>query len=436
MIPLELKSQRFMNNSIILWGGMVFCLSVSSCMSKGGELHRLNESRLKIDEDLNGMALIPGGSYQIGQTEDTVLFKFDNQPKIISVSSFYMDETEVTNYQYRQFINYVRDSLIRQEIGGGYVDEYSGNINWNKKLKPSNYHDELNSLYIESPIPSEKQKIDTRKLVYTYYEIDYQKAASYAHKIIYDSLGNWSYRDSTMSREDYIIKHQIPIYPDTLSWVHDFTYSFNDPLTEKYFWHPVFYNYPIVGVNWEQSRAFCHYRTYHLNEFESKHGRLVLADFRLPTEAEWEYAARGGVTDEKYNWSSPYVRNDKGDLLANYKNMPGTYMDQKNKTITSTMNVASFPANGYGLYDMSGNVAEWTSTSYFAAGYEAMHDMNSEINFRAKSTDPETWKRRVVRGGSWKDISVFLENASRSYEYQDTSKCYVGFRCVMSALPH
>ena len=99
-----------------------------------------------------------------------------------------------------------------------------------------------------------------------------------------------------------------------------------------------------------------------------------------------------------------------------------------------TVKTTSYWPNDYGLYCMSGNVAEWTSNAYDEAAYNFSHDLNPDYSYEAKDSDPVALKRKVIRGGSWKDVGYYLQTGTRSYEYQDTAKCYVGFRCVMSFL--
>jgi formylglycine-generating enzyme required for sulfatase activity len=96
--------------------------------------------------------------------------------------------------------------------------------------------------------------------------------------------------------------------------------------------------------------------------------------------------------------------------------------------------VHSYEPNGYGLYDMAGNVAEWTSTAWDEASYFYVADFSPDFKYNAAESDPTTLKRKVIRGGSWKDVAIFMQNGMRDYEYQDTAKSYIGFRTVQSFL--
>ena len=96
--------------------------------------------------------------------------------------------------------------------------------------------------------------------------------------------------------------------------------------------------------------------------------------------------------------------------------------------------VAKYKPNPWGLYDVYGNVAEWTITAYDESTYNFMHDMNPNFEYNALSDDPPTMKRKVIRGGSWKDIAYYTQVGTRTFEYQDTAKSYVGFRCVRSSI--
>ncbi len=233
-------------------------------------------------------------------------------------------------------------------------------------------------------------------------------------------------------RSVYVRKETIGVYPDTLCWIHDYTYSFNDPLTKQYFWHPAYDHYPVVGVNWKQARAFCIWRTELMNSYlRSQKGQASLAEFRLPTEAEWEWAALGGYSLNPYPWGGPYTRNEKGCFLANFKPLRGNYLaDGGLRTII----VAHFPPNDWDLYDMAGNVAEWTNSAFDPLSYNLTWDMNPNYTYNSKEDDPPVMKRKVVRGGSWKDIAYYIQLSTRAYEYEDTTKSYIGFRTVQPYL--
>ena len=192
-----------------------------------------------------------------------------------------------------------------------------------------------------------------------------------------------------------------------------------------YFKQPGYAEYPVVGVTWEQAHAFCNWRTKYFNTYSA----IEANDYRLPTEAQWEYAARGGRKMAMYPWGSNYARDGKGCFFANFKPYRGAYNDD---TGTTTMKVAQFRPNDFGLFDMAGNVSEWTNSAYQSAANTHIHDLNPDYSYMARKADPDILKRKVVKGGSWKDISYFLQCGVRTYEYQYESRPYIGFRCVRS----
>lgn len=165
-----------------------------------------------------------------------------------------------------------------------------------------------------------------------------------------------------------------------------------------------------------------------MNAYLDAKKRPQESDFRLPTEAQWEYAARGGRSQTMFPWGNYYTRNKKGCLMANFKPGRGNYPEDGG---FYTVRADSYWPNDFGLYCMAGNVAEWTSSIYYEGRNNFQHDMNPDVRWNAKEDDPPLMKRKITRGGSWKDVGYFIQNGTSTYEYQDSSKSYVGFRCVI-----
>lgn len=398
-----------------------------------------------------GMKFIKQGSLNIGPSDQEV--DRANVPvKTVSVPSFWMDDTEITNNEYRQFVDWVRDSIARQllsetipeflitEGAKGAILE-TPHLNWVEPIEWNNpdYQTALEEMYIPAVERFfNRKEIDARKLRYEYYWVDYKQAAKRANSYNYETQSYaGSVTDATgkanpiQNRSSFVMRESTPIYPDTLVWIRDYTFSYNEPLTEKYFSHVAYDDYPVVGVTWAQTKAFCNWRTKQLNAYQEMIKMPSVMDYRLPTEIEWEYAARGGHQMTLYPWGSYYTRDMEGNFVANFKPLRGNYVSDSQNNIT-TAKVANFIANSYGLYDMAGNVAEWTSNAYNESGYEMISDFSPDFQYSAKPEDPPAMKRKVIRGGSWKDVAYYIQVSTRSFEYQDSAKSYIGFRCVRS----
>jgi formylglycine-generating enzyme len=416
------------------------------------------------------LVLIEGGTFSMGLTEQDVTFEWNNQPRRVTVSSFYMDETEVSNVDYREYLY------------------------WLDRVYGTQY-----------------PEVITKAL------------------------------------------------PDTLVWRTELAY--NEPLIENYFRYPSYDNYPVVGVNWQQANEYCKWRTDRVNEMiliergilkpdsEQKNENnfntesylaglyqgsvrknlkdvrtgttravryedgIVLPSYRLPTEAEWEYAALGlqgnnasaqdeRITDRRiYPWNGNSVRYQKhdrnqGDILANFKKSTGDYMGMAgnlNDKASRTAPVRSFLPNDFGLYNMAGNVNEWVMDVYrpttsltLREGQRQDLDAFRGNNYQKKDLDEngkpqrdslgrikyteqkdnevanrENYKRtklydymdgdttsqamydygksslisdkaRVIKGGSWADRAFWLSPGARRFKDEDKSDCTLGFRCAMT----
>ena len=451
-----------------------FSLLLSSCFgsklasSGGGEVTGTG-GRAFSEPTPYGMTLIKRGHLKMGIESQDSLWGKQTPIRDISVDGFWMDETEVTNSKYRQFVNYVRDSILRErlaEIDETYRiaktdkdgEEIGSMINWKKALprKPSEDEQEIiDGLYVTNPVTGEKM-LDYTQLNYRYEVYDYTAAALRRNRLnpeernlntdvaVNSNEEVWISKDTayvndegkivreTINRQltgpwDFLNTYIVNVYPDTTCWVNDFPNADNETYMRYYFSNPAYNDYPVVGVTWEQANAFCAWRTEYLLKGLGPAARYVQR-YRLPTEAEWEYAARGKDQNE-FPWDNEDVASGRGCFFANFKPDNGNYTKDGN-LITSRVGIYS--ANTNGLFDMAGNVAEWTSTIYTEAGVEAMNDINPQLKYNAAIEDPYRLKKKSVRGGSWKDPESYIRSAWRSSEYQNQPRSYIGFRCVRS----
>ena len=409
-----------------------------------------------------GMTLVPGGSFIMGKSDDDLANVQDAPTKTVTVRSFYMDETEITNSEYRQFVHWVRDSTVRMKLAvladelgqkpeaggksskngsisdyafvdadvanmsvydkymydnyysiGTADDPYAGrklnkkvNLQWKTSQYPDEHYTEVrDSMYLKSEEAYNGNKtMDVDKLRFRYTWMDIQAAA----------------KAKSGKRKEFIRTEEVKIYPDTTVWIKDFAYSYNEPMHNDYFWHQAYSDYPVVGVSWKQAKAFCAWRTLHHNTARKERNIEQVNSYRLPTEAEWEYAARGGIESGTYPWGGPYAKNDRGCYLANFKPSRGDYAADQ---ALYTVEAKAYEPNDFNLYNMAGNVAEWTDASYDAAAYEYVSTMNPNVSDLKNM-------RKVTRGGSWKDVAYYLQVSTRDFEYADSARSYIGFRTI------
>lgn len=422
-----------------------------------------------------GMVLVDRGAWKMGAAKDDSVWGIKADPRGVSVDAFWMDETEVTNSKYKQFVFWVRDSIIRERLAdpayGGNEDfkieeDRDGNpvkphLNWNKNIPWRNANEDeqraIESVYRTNPITG-RRELDPTQLNYRYEIYNHTAAAQRKHRLdparrdyntdhevstelpviskdtaYFDDEGRIVRETVTRALTgdyDFLNTYIVNVYPDTTAWINDFDNAYNEPYTRMYFSHAGYNDYPVVGVSWEQANAFSNWRTEYLRRSLGREG-VFIEPYRLPTEAEWEFAARAGNSENSYPWEETAPMDERGCFYANFKPMEGDYI-RDGHLITSR--VGTYAPNDFGLYDMAGNVSEWTSTAFVESVSRLTSDLNPEYRYDAAVEDPYRMKRKIVRGGSWKDVAHNVRSDLRMWEYQNEQRSYIGFRCVRTQI--
>ncbi|GHT40927.1 hypothetical protein AGMMS49965_09940 [Bacteroidia bacterium] len=423
------------------------------------------------------MVFVERGVLTLGNPLNDPVWEIRPNQKTVTLESFWMDATEVTNEEYRQFLYWVRDSIIRERLfdpayGANeafkITEDADGNpleppiLNWKQPIPTEKKASEeelraLKSVYRYDPATG-MVRLDPLQMIYRYEVYDAKQAALRRNSLDPDmhNLNSdlppeevvmiskdtaFISDDGRIVRQtierplsgpwDFINTYIVNIHPDETAWVNDFYNSYNEPYMRQYFTYSGYDDYPVIGVSWEQAQAFCNWRTERWKQSMGAAGTGNVEPFRLPSEAEWEYAARGGKTTNLYPWEQMDVMDCDDCFLGNFKQGDGDYIEDG---FIITAKVASFMSNELGLYDMAGNVAEWTSTAFVESGFQLMNDINSEYRYNAERSDPYMLKRKTVRGGSWKDVAHSLRSDVRTFEFQNEHRSYIGFRCVRTAV--
>ena len=463
---------------VLVVAGMAFaaCMGTkSNAMANGGELVGVRGTSVGESAPF-GMVAVNKGSLKIGLEENDTLWGTAFPRRDISVDGFWMDQHEVSNAKYRQFVMWVRDSIIRERLAdpayGGdetykieedrYGEPVTPHLNWNKPIPSERKATEdemraIESVYITHPIDGTRM-LDASQMNYRYEIYDYAMAAKRKYRldpkqrdlntdnqvdenevVMISKDTAWIDDEGRIVRQtitrqlsgpwDFLNTYIVNVYPDTTCWVNDFDNADNERYMKLYFSHSAYDDYPVVGVDWEQANAFCAWRTEMMNVGMGEYAKH-LQRYRLPTEVEWEYAARG-KEGHAFPWEAKEVKSDKGCFYANFKPDRGNYT-KDGSLITSRCGI--FSANSSGLYDMAGNVSEWTSTAYTESVGKLTSDLNPEYRYNAAKEDPYKMKRKIVRGGSWKDVAHNIRSDIRMWEYQNEQRSYIGFRCVQPFL--
>lgn len=398
----------------------------------------------KAKAQLSDMAFIPMGSFNTSSyqyykhTESDSLLIVDGESKTVSVQSFYMSKMEISNKQYKEFVQWTKE-LCAMNILAKYDDKLRGESGKYKEEIPIDWNHEVLKKYLFK----KDGTLNTDSLKYSFEMV----------KIISRRYDEIKYEIDTLI---------VNVYPDTSVWNKN-KLIYPEIYTEHYFNHPDFSEFPVVAVSYIQSLAYCYWRSqqlyqdifmskksldskshyFNLNSFlESDKGKAyknyAFPEFRLPTEVEWQYAALGGHTFAPFPWGSEMVFSKDGKSMANFKTItdvngiPVLSGNENNqfKDYTTTKG-GSYPPNDFGLYDMGGNVSEWCSTKYSASisSYSYSYDLAPSYN-----EEDYTDLLRIVKGGSWADGLIYQLVAAKTYLKETESSSKIGFRIVMTYL--
>ena len=336
--------------------------SAHSCMKVPQRFAAVNNSNVIAGSDTGslGMVQIPAGTFMMGG--DNSQASEDEYPKHkVQIDAFLIDATEVTNAQFKKFIN-----------ATGYITIAEKKPSWEdlKKTVPAGTPKPPDSVLVAASLVFKQTSQEV-------------------------NLNDYSQWWSWVKGADW--KH--PQGPESNIDGKD--------------------NYPVVQVSWFDAVAYCKW-----------------AGKRLPTEAEWEWAARGGLINNIYPWGNEGV--NTGVPKANTWEGKFPYLNEQKDGFLKVAPVKSFKPNGYGLYDMAGNVWEWCNDWFNAGYYKSIANITS-VNPQgsSKSYDPQEpyAQKRSLRGGSFLCNDAYCSgyrNARRMKSSPDTGLEHTGFRCVKS----
>jgi len=372
-----------------------------------------------------GMAYIPSGTFYYKMLNDD-----KSEQRRVSVSAFFIDKTEVNNKQYQAFVNWVADSVAITDymhddsfflpatgatVGTAHKEQRL--IDWSKVEK-------ISPLWKKAP-PEIKDKLAPMMTMINGARMPDPALLKYRFYYV---------RMDGVKNSEYVMD-TVAVYPHESVWSADFPNAQMTVMDANYFTNKIYEYNPVVGVSWKQARAYADWRSTQLKVLIKNNPNLrnFKLSFSLPTEAQWQYAAEAKTDPSDtviHTVMTTVDKTGKEQLSLNFKQGEGSYSSDGS---TFTLPVTSYTPNAFGLYNMAGNVSEWTLDAYSPSSSQLVNDLNPALLYDANEKDPPLMKRKVVRGGSWKDNGEMLNTDTRNFDDQDAVHSYIGFRCVMAA---
>ncbi|MBS1511167.1 MAG: SUMF1/EgtB/PvdO family nonheme iron enzyme [Bacteroidetes bacterium] len=424
---------------LIFWVVPTFAQTTNEIQTIKKQLKKTNPPLAKEFADIK---FIPAKTFMLQEFEGYDSLSY-YQPRKVTTESFYISPFEVTNKQYREFIYYVQDSILRHLMGfEKQTNDGTTYIDWKKKLDISDIprisantdFDPVNAALIDLRHDSNmvnyingRPQLVNKKLVYEY-------------------------------KEDNKIK-TIPVVQDIDAWKKDYPYTYNEPPLINQFYFPAFDDYPVTGVSFYQAQAYCYWKTQQLNRALGADAAIKIS-VCLPTLYQWEAAAVTGRLPDSAKDNS--MEQASINELRRYQNKPiksntkdgiaydcnfFTIVDKNNYVIKNagddgavfTMKVNAFKPNTYGVYNLKGNVAEWTSTngdeSYAGSKFNLPEQSSPGEKVAAKNNlDSFLLKisaTKIVKGGSWKSSAFYIQPGVNQFYTPDTKDGGIGFRYVV-----
>ena len=373
--------------------GLVVLLGASSCSkqssSKGGSTAtgwKINDkkggfqynSKFKKQATAPGLVMVEGGTFTMGKVQDDVMHDWNNTPNQQHVASFYMDETEVTNLMYMEYLDWLKRVFPPEE--DNYKNIYSGaspdTLVWRNRL---GYNETYTNNYLRHP-------------AYASYPV---VGVNWIQAVEFSKWRTDRVNENTLEKEGYLkkdakivdVKAESTFSTETYLNAPSKTFGGDDKIVLKGRKNSMSKPVKVAGTKGQGATT-----KNPTGIYAQRSSGLILPEYRLPTEAEWEYAAAADVGQREYNiykgqkkypWSGSYTRSGKrkikGDQLANFKQGKGDYggiagWSDDGADITNA--VKKYPPNDFGLYDMAGNVAEWVADVYRPMVDDEVSDFN------------------------------------------------------------